>query len=451
MSANDPPQTPEDQTPPPSEPAPRARLLRSTSDRMVAGVAGGLGRYFGIDPVIIRIAFVVLTFFGGAGVLLYVAAILLIPSDAQVEGGAAAAGPPAPPLGGERNRGLVILGVILLVLVAGPLLFGPALIAGSIIVPIAFLVLLGLGVAWLVTGKRPDRDAASIVRATLLGLGVVLLLCVLFVGAFWAAGLGGDVVVAGLVIVAGVAVLVAAFSRPARWLILPALAIAMPAGFVAAAGIDLDGGIGERTYRPVSATQIREHYEVGTGRLVVDLRQTDLSAGDRTIDVDVGMGEAVVVVPDDVCVATDARVGMGATSVFEQTNGGIDVDTDEGGVARSGAGRLLVDANIGLGHLDIRKTDPDVRHWEDSDNWNERAGSAGRTTAGRASRAGGTPPVRGSPDLPSVVAGFALIAFGGVLLADALGAFVLTFEALGPIVCAVIGAILLALGLGRET
>ena len=54
-------------------------------------------------------------------------------------------------------------------------------------------------------------------------------------------------------------------------------------------------------------------------------------------------------------------------------------------------------------------------------------------------------------DLNSVVAGIALIAFGGVLLADALGAISLSFEALAPIVCAMLGAILLAAGLGRET
>jgi phage shock protein PspC (stress-responsive transcriptional regulator) len=331
---------------------------------MLAGVAGGLGRYFGIDPVIVRIAIFVLTFFGGAGVLLYLAAILLVPADDQVPGGAAAA-LPGPPLG-ERNKWLVIVGIVVLVIVVGPLL---ALVTGAL-VPLGFLLVIGLGVAWLVTGRRPDRDLGSITRATLLGLGVLLLLAVLFAGAFWTAGLGGDAVVAALVIAAGIAVLVAAFFRPARWLILPALAIAIPAAFVSAAGIDLDGGIGERTYRPASATQVNEHYEVGAGRLVVDLRRADLT-GDRTIDIDVGMGEAVVIVGDDVCVATDARVGMGATSVFEETNGGVDVGWSENATARSGNARLLVDADVGLGHLDIRKTSPDPGYWEREDTWDE--------------------------------------------------------------------------------
>ena len=330
---------------------------------MISGVAGGVGRYFGIDPVIVRIALFVLTFFGGAGVLLYVAAVLLVPADDQVPEGAAAAIPTRPLLGGGgRSTALVILGLILLVIVVGPVL--------GLVVPLAFLVLIGLGIAWVVTGKRPERDAASIVRATLLGLGVLVLLCVLFVGAFWTAGIGGDAVVAGLVIAAGVAVLVAAFLRPVRWLVLPALAIAIPAAFVSAAGIELDGGIGERSYRPDNAAQVQRHYELGTGRLEVDLRQADLS-GDRDIDIEVGMGEAVLIVPDDVCVATDARVGMGATSVFDRTNGGVDVAWSEDNTPRPGASRLNVDADIGLGHLDIRTTGPDRDYWDDEDNWDE--------------------------------------------------------------------------------
>ena len=57
---------------------------------------------------------------------------------------------------------------------------------------------------------------------------------------------------------------------------------------------------------------------------------------------------------------------------------------------------------------------------------------------------------RTRPDRASLVAGVVLIAFGGVLLGDALGAFTLTFAALAPIACAAVGAILLALGLTRE-
>jgi phage shock protein PspC (stress-responsive transcriptional regulator) len=57
------------------------RPRRSVVDRKIAGVAGGLGRSLGIDPVLIRVVFVVLTVFGGAGALLYLLGWLLLPAD----------------------------------------------------------------------------------------------------------------------------------------------------------------------------------------------------------------------------------------------------------------------------------------------------------------------------------------------------------------------------------
>lgn len=54
------------------------------------------------------------------------------------------------------------------------------------------------------------------------------------------------------------------------------------------------------------------------------------------------------------------------------------------------------------------------------------------------------------PDVPSLVAAFAIVAFGTVLLLDQLGSLNLGFAALGPLVCAVIGGILLGTGLSRH-
>lgn len=59
----------------------RVLLRRSYTDRMLGGVAGGLARYFGVDTMIVRIAFVVLTVFGGAGIPIYLAGLLLIPEE----------------------------------------------------------------------------------------------------------------------------------------------------------------------------------------------------------------------------------------------------------------------------------------------------------------------------------------------------------------------------------
>ena len=61
--------------------SPRTALRRPVQDSVVAGVAAGLALYLGVDVMIIRLAFVVLTIFGGAGIPLYLAGLLLIPED----------------------------------------------------------------------------------------------------------------------------------------------------------------------------------------------------------------------------------------------------------------------------------------------------------------------------------------------------------------------------------
>ena len=56
-------------------------LRRSADDRLIAGIAGGLGDFFRIDPVIVRVGFIVLTFFGGVGPVLYLVSWLIVPLD----------------------------------------------------------------------------------------------------------------------------------------------------------------------------------------------------------------------------------------------------------------------------------------------------------------------------------------------------------------------------------
>lgn len=67
-----------------ADPTAARRLRRSTTDRVISGVSGGLGQYFGVDPVIFRVLFAVLSFFGGVGLLAYGVAWLLVPEpDAE--------------------------------------------------------------------------------------------------------------------------------------------------------------------------------------------------------------------------------------------------------------------------------------------------------------------------------------------------------------------------------
>ena len=92
------------------------RLQRSRSDRMLAGVSGGLARYFEIHPAVFRVGFVVLTLLGGAGILIYAAAALVIPDEGKEDSIATAA------LRNRRERPWPLIGLGLLAVAVAILL-----------------------------------------------------------------------------------------------------------------------------------------------------------------------------------------------------------------------------------------------------------------------------------------------------------------------------------------
>lgn len=57
------------------------RLYRSSRDKMIAGVCGGIGEYFDVDPTLIRLVAVVLIFGWGSGLLAYLVAAIIIPKN----------------------------------------------------------------------------------------------------------------------------------------------------------------------------------------------------------------------------------------------------------------------------------------------------------------------------------------------------------------------------------
>jgi len=93
----------------------RAYLRRSIDNRMLGGVCGGLGQYFNTDPVWFRLAFVLVTLAGGAGILIYLIAWLVIP---QAEPGHPQTGNPAD-IGtqGPMMVGVALVGIGLMLLV----------------------------------------------------------------------------------------------------------------------------------------------------------------------------------------------------------------------------------------------------------------------------------------------------------------------------------------------
>jgi len=124
------------------------RLRTSVDDKVVAGVCGGLGTYFGVDPLFFRLAFVVLAIGGGSGVLLYLIAWLVIPEaskDTPIVSAPASVGSHGPVLAGVA---LIAVGLMLLANNLMPWL-------DRVMLP---LVVVAAGVALLYAGGRRERS-----------------------------------------------------------------------------------------------------------------------------------------------------------------------------------------------------------------------------------------------------------------------------------------------------
>ena len=126
---------------------------------MLAGVCGGLGRYFDLNPAFYRVGFVVLTLLGGAGILVYVAAVLVIPHEGKPASIADEA------LAERREQPWQVVGLGLAIVALAVLLsqatFWPVAGAGWIV-----LLILGLAVLWVSRGASRGRKLLRAVIAT---------------------------------------------------------------------------------------------------------------------------------------------------------------------------------------------------------------------------------------------------------------------------------------------
>ncbi|GAB3199420.1 PspC domain-containing protein [Nocardioides hungaricus] len=357
------------------------RLRRSRTDRKVAGVAGGLARHLDVDPLILRVAFVVLAFFGGAGLIVYGACWLLVPEDGARR---------APFHLDERSRtvALVIVGVL-----AALALVGDSWGAFWFPWPVAIVALVAL---WVLTrnNQRPapppppaytppytqtDAQAAaptpqpyhtepvrpfqSYVRPPnprrrgpiLFGFTVALI--ALAVGVLGIVDIAGARVAtpaypALAVAICGAMLLVGAFFGRAGGVIAVGLvAAAGLAGATAATSLD-----GDRvTVTPTSASQVDGRYWLGAGRQVIDLTEvTDLAnLDDRVVRVEGGAGRIEVILPEGLAATVSADVdGPGDIDLFGEEVGGIDVSktVSQGG---SRDPEITIDAQLGVGRIEV--------------------------------------------------------------------------------------------------
>jgi hypothetical protein len=170
------------------------------------------------------------------------------------------------------------------------------------------------------------------------------------------------------VIACGVGLVGGAFRGGARWLIVPALLLALPLGAVAATDLDVRGTWGDRTFRPGTVAELPRGYEMGLGSMNVDLREVEFPTGRTDLRLEIGMGEIQVLVPDDLCVTTEAEVGMGAVNLGDGEQGGVDLDIADDRFVAPGVAHLHLIADVGVGALHVGDR---VFMWDGPGRWRD--------------------------------------------------------------------------------
>jgi phage shock protein PspC (stress-responsive transcriptional regulator) len=267
------------------------RLTRPKENRWLGGVAAGLGAYFDLSPTIYRIAFVALALAGGTGVLLYIAAWLVIPEEGAEDSIAAVE------LKKHRDRprrmiGLAILGFAAVVALSSAHVWpNPGNLWLALVLGIVALV-------WWRLGPASSRRR-RVVAGSFVGLIALLLAAVV-------------------------------------------LAVRVP----------LFAGIGKRVDRPVAAADVHSRYELGIGDLVLNFGDISLPRGQTFVKATVGIGDLKVIVPANATVEVVGRVQAGKVQLLGVNENGTSVRTQI--VDRTGSGRVLVlDVRTGLGKVEV--------------------------------------------------------------------------------------------------
>lgn len=374
------------------------RLTRSRSRRMLAGVAGGLGEYFGVDPILFRLAFAFLALLGGAGVALYIAAWVLIPEEGAVESLGEAGLARATRYAGEEDlswiwiTALVIGGIIVisnlgrmgfsegawfwaaLLIAAGVWLYrqdtgrretspadppAPAAVAGSGAAASSAHPAASTD-ATIPSYRTPRPTAPKKPPPSKLGrytfaLTLVTLGLVAMLDNTGALDVDGSEYAAVALTVVGAGLLVASVAGRARGLILWGLLLVPVVLIGSDVTIPLSGGMGERNYHPRTAGELAGTHELFAGQLSFDL--TDMQWGEDPVEIeaDVFMGQIQVLVPDGVDVHLDGHVQMGAIELFGLNRSGTDVGLNrmEGSGGRS---RLVLDAEVFMGEVTVNRS-----------------------------------------------------------------------------------------------
>ena len=282
---------------------------------MLAGVSGGLARYFEIHPAVFRVGFVVLTLLGGAGILIYAAAALVMPDEGKEDSIATAA------LRERRDRPWPLIGLGLLA-VAGAILLSRATLWPDGDAWWLFLIA-GAVILWVTRKPQPASeqsagrtDTAGLtpreshrVRSFFRWLGIVV----------------------------------------ASFLALLAIAIGV---FVAVFDVHPGRGVGDENYIVTSPLALQDEYRVGIGTLDVDLSRMRLPLGVTHLETSVDVGDLHVVLPPGVALRGYAEARAGHVNMLGREDDGWNADVD-----LTGDGPRVLDlvAHVGAGSVRVER------------------------------------------------------------------------------------------------
>jgi phage shock protein PspC (stress-responsive transcriptional regulator) len=368
---------------------------------MVAGVCGGLADLTGIDPVIFRVIVAVATIMGGAGLVAYAIAWLVIP---EAQDG------PSHAESFLHDRRLPRIGLLGIGLVA-------LIIAGSIRSwgwghdwgggGFGLIVVVGIGL-WLWSREQPGqprppvppRPAAAppapptpAPRPLVAGAGggaveedvttpfppvppvppappaprpprrrrersklVAITLSVAFMvaGLLVIAGVSATSVLASCLIVVGAGLVVGSLFGRRRGLIALGILLTLATATASVADVPFDRGAGDRFWHPTSLGTLQRTYELGAGDADLDLRDVPLEGRTRHVTVRLGAGDLRIWLPSGQRAEIRAHAGIGEVVVLGAVDHGVDVDRTAT-VGPSGGGTIVLDARVGFGHLEVNR------------------------------------------------------------------------------------------------
>jgi phage shock protein PspC (stress-responsive transcriptional regulator) len=362
----------------------------------MGGVAAGLGDYLGIDPLIPRAVFAGLMIFGGAGLVLYVLAWAVIPTDVQAESiagsafrrvgrrwrviGFVTACAAAIAIGvnvvesiryggvdatGFAAAAVIIIGILLLrpstwdLFRPGAAVW-PSGLAGPEPVPTGWPAPAAATegpwrVAPATSPILQPRERTPRPERSPLGwfvLGAMLLVTAALAIAGNALGLRvspGQALGVPLTVL-GLGLVVGAWWGHARLLILPGLVLLPLAAAGSLVNVPLEGGLATQIFRPQVVQEVRPAYRLVGGLLELDLSALEAGSEPVRIAASVGVGDLVVHVPEGARVEVGGRVGGGRLTLL----GGYQVGTglaDRVVVADGRGPTLILDLATGIGRV----------------------------------------------------------------------------------------------------